>query len=378
MAHCILYQNPERNVTLIDIPRSIELAQGRHNEQDKKRILSCPALEKPFTSIEPRSKKALANQITPSVEDLILQRHLQIALEEVQRSIFDKWCFPRMVPCDNLKKRGQADGVPQLYPVKKNGYGTRIEVQEGSALQLGGDPREPYSSFFQNHTSEARCEDITPYAKAYIPPMSTAILGDIDTTFGTFISHAPNFDLVVLDPPWPNRSARRKKSYNISYGTKDITALLSSIRLSHRLNEEALVGIWITNKPAFRNLILSAGGIFDHWNVELVEEWIWLKVTSEGAPICSMDSTWRKPYEILLVGRKTSKVKPSIFIEKRIIFAVPDLHSRKPNLKALFEPLLPTKYQALEIFARNLTAGWWAWGNEVMKFQHEEQWIDKI
>ena len=34
------------------------------------------------------------------------------------------------------------------------------------------------------------------------------------------------------------------------------------------------------------------------------------------------------------------------------------------------------KYEALEIFARNLTSGWWAWGNEVLKFQSDECWIE--
>ena len=34
------------------------------------------------------------------------------------------------------------------------------------------------------------------------------------------------------------------------------------------------------------------------------------------------------------------------------------------------------QYEALEVFARNSTAGWWGWGNEVLKFQGREHWID--
>ena len=33
-------------------------------------------------------------------------------------------------------------------------------------------------------------------------------------------------------------------------------------------------------------------------------------------------------------------------------------------------------YVAMEVFARNLTAGWWGCGNEVMKFNDEGCWVD--
>jgi N6-adenosine-specific RNA methylase IME4 len=52
------------------------------------------------------------------------------------------------------------------------------------------------------------------------------------------------------------------------------------------------------------------------------------------------------------------------------------VHSRKPNLRGLFEELLPERYEALEVFARNLTAGWWAWGDEVLLFQKRECWVE--
>lgn len=173
-------------------------------------------------------------------------------------------------------------------------------------------------------------------------------------------------------------------------------------------------------------MLLDEGGVFDHWGLKLVEEWIWLKVTSSGEPISNISGTWRKPWEILLVGRKKgekesiggegdSELKKSLGngkldmkeeydlegsnqhlpspspnpfqsrnsnlpIKRRIIIGVPDLHSRKPNLKFLFRQLLGLRagdeeYRGLEIFARNLTAGWWGWGNEVLKFQDERAWV---
>jgi N6-adenosine-specific RNA methylase IME4 len=181
---------------------------------------------------------------------------------------------------------------------------------------------------------------------------------------------------VILDPPWPNRSARRKKSYQISKTSSDIVALLSSIPISEHLAEDALVGIWVTNKPAIHDIVLDRNGLFDAWGLKLVEEWVWVKTTTSGEPVCALDSTWRKPYEILFVGRKRGSGNAKEEFKRRIIFGVPDLHSRKPNLKVIFEPMLPLNYEALEVFARNLTEGWWAWGNEVLKFQSEEHWLD--
>ncbi len=55
--------------------------------------------------------------------------------------------------------------------------------------------------------------------------------------------------------------------------------------------------------------------------------------------------------------------------------AVPDVHSRKPNLRQLFDEILPPGYAALEVFARNLTAGWWSWGDDVLHFQHTSHWV---
>ncbi len=56
-----------------------------------------------------------------------------------------------------------------------------------------------------------------------------------------------------------------------------------------------------------------------------------------------------------------------------MILAVPDVHSRKPNLRALLG--VPHDGAGLEVFARNLTAGWWGWGDEALLFQHRRHWV---
>jgi N6-adenosine-specific RNA methylase IME4 len=105
-----------------------------------------------------------------------------------------------------------------------------------------------------------------------------------------------------------------------------------------------------------------------------VQEWTWVKVTSSGLPVTALTGSWRKPFETLLLGKLLRPGKPVPSLSRKIIIATPDVHSRKPNIRQLLEADLPANYKGLEVFARNLTAGWWAWGDEVLKFQHMEHW----
>lgn len=41
------------------------------------------------------------------------------------------------------------------------------------------------------------------------------------------------------------------------------------------------------------------------------------------------------------------------------------------------EPFLPGPYRACEIFGRNLTEGWFTWGDEALKFNWEGHWTEE-
>jgi N6-adenosine-specific RNA methylase IME4 len=387
MATCILYQNADQTITLLDIPRSIEQAQGFPND-DRKHLVSSKAIEKPFPSIEPKSAKALRNLEAISVRNLLLERFISLAREEVQSAFNGAWCFPRVLETTtvqdprSLERRAcdlSEDGL--ILPSTRESIHENNSFQTTAAHSQGNHPHTNENLtpgiFYRN--AEPAIKNLQVGSESsivFIPPQSSFLLGVIEETSSLFKVTAPQFHLVIMDPPWPNRSARRKQSYKLSSHTPDIAALLSSIPLTEHLAEDALVGVWVTNKPALHDLILGTNGFFEQWGLEFVEEWVWLKVTISGEPICALNSTWRKPYEILLVGRKRGPGTINVELKRRVITSVPDLHSRKPNLKLLLEPLLPSKYEAVEIFARNLTAGWWAWGNEVLKFQSEEHWLD--
>ncbi|KAF1911741.1 MT-A70-domain-containing protein [Ampelomyces quisqualis] len=263
------------------------------------------------------------------------------------------------------------------------------------------EPKESWTSSFHNpeahalelEISERSSVQDTPPGPRYrfrIPPRSTFFLSDFthsDAFRASFrdltdeFTLPRHFDLVLLDPPWPNRSAKRKQgTYEQVGGMPYLKKMLLKMDLDSYLEHNALVGIWITNKSTLREHVLGSGGLFETWNVGLIEEWVWIKTTTEGEPMFDIDSAMRKPYEVLLLGRAAPNSWTCMIhapnIKRRVIAAVPDIHSRKPCLKELLEECLPdpTDYSALEVFSRYLVSGWTSWGNEVLKYNWDHYW----
>jgi len=210
---------------------------------------------------------------------------------------------------------------------------------------------------------------LSKIGQATAPALSMAALTMLSDSSAT--AGPGQFDFFLLDPPWENRSVKRSAKYETMSDSDPMAMLRSS--LGQHIAPGGLIACWVTNKTAARDAGLEA---FADWGVQLIEVWAWLKTTVHGVPVTEIEGLWRKPYELLLIGRRRDKEAEgtNVDVRMRVIVAVPDLHSRKPNLKELIEPMLPARYRAFEVFARNLTAGWWAWGDEVLKYNWEGHW----
>ncbi len=386
MVQSILFENDEHTLVVVDLPRSIEEAQYVDGEETtSRRLLSTPAPLEPFP--EPAGAGGISNaaQLAGAgpaalLGELTTRAAVESAMSELNGAGFDgPWCLPR-----HGNKRGGGEGAAKPPPGQKN--------------------------------------DDALYTT---PPGAHYLAGTIAACRDEFLAEAPQFDLIVLDPPWPNRSARRRRQgrkrkttnahedrpyggngddagYETAYDMEKLGALLEQVPVGVKLARASasgaggLVAVWVTNKPACEALLTDPKrGVFRAWGVELVATWTWLKVTARGEPVVSLDSQWRKPWERLLLARRPSMqmggaglLRPLPLPAQRIIVGVPDVHSRKPNLRPLLAPFLsllvpsssssskePSRSIAgLEVFARNLTAGWWAWGSEVLLFQHRAWW----
>ncbi|PQE16343.1 mt-a70 family protein [Rutstroemia sp. NJR-2017a WRK4] len=414
----ILYQNPSQTLTLIDIPHSIEQAQfissalssSSTTFTDKpcprtRKLISCVPLATPYPSLEPKSQKAIKNLPVKDIDDLLLERYVELSLAELREAYgSQKWCLPRVIgeeekAVEGTRVRKRKRVVGDERGREDQNLGDTAGIGVGECVQVHTSPPLPPAeldisdpTIFSNPNSLPLSISISKHdsstTTATLPPHSTLLHGPLPQTLSLLPSPPPQFPLILLDPPWPNRSAHRHASYQT---TPDIQSLLSSLPLQDLLSPNGYIAVWLTNKPAFRSLVLDPGGLFAQWGVRLVEEWIWVKVTENGEPVTEVGGRWRRPWEKVVVGRAvgegcllTGKDPRGEEVEgevkKRVIAGVPDIHSRKPNLRYLFEQLLGEGmegYSGMEIFARNLTAGWWGVGDEVLKFQMEECWADR-
>lgn len=231
------------------------------------------------------------------------------------------------------------------------------------------------------------------------------------------------YDLIVLDPPWQNKSVKRKKMYG---SLKDEDLL--DISMEDLAAPGCVVVVWVTNR--MKHIKFVKGTLFPQWSVTCVAEWQWLKITKYGEMTHDINSDHKKPYEMILIGRY-NEFKPSYkewtapsptnktklerecykipgcdgksgitdlckegisngdnscesigttgnkkkelgsFPENYVIISVPcALHSNKPPLIEVLKRYLKDDPRCLELFARNLWPNWTSWGNEVLLHQH--------
>ncbi|KAK4706197.1 hypothetical protein P7C70_g29, partial [Phenoliferia sp. Uapishka_3] len=257
-------------------------------------------------------------------------------------------------------------------------------------------------------------------ATLVLPPSSAFLLSDFSTwsapssSLASTGSENGGWDLLLLDPPWPNASANRAAAYD-TFDAYDLWKLDVKAILG---DKRCLIAVWLTNKVKFRRLVSEK--LFPAWGVkETSAEWYWIKVSAGkdgeggGEPMWKMDGVHRKCYEGLVLGyyNPTGDPLPPLPREK-IFISTPLGHSRKPVIFGpwlhvsppspgkhltfcayadLLRPFLPNPSSrppnVLELFARTALAGpkhsssfddskgyperrgvWLSVGNEAVKF----------
>ncbi|XP_061569935.1 N(6)-adenine-specific methyltransferase METTL4 [Cololabis saira] len=282
---------------------------------------------------------------------------------------------------------GEADSENEPLPLQECGLAALCEMAKELPLVDGEEQEEFTQSLVGDEGSTSHVdlfsrvtenkEDwaavVSLMGEEYvIPPHSAFLLSDL-TRIQPLVQYGKTFDLIVMDPPWENKSVKRSRRYNYLPSSQ-----LKRLPIPQLASPNCLVVTWVTNRPSHLRFVCDE--LYPHWGVQVVAKWFWIKVTTSGQFVFPLDSQHKKPYETLVLGRcnlsantsaSTSEMPELPVEDNRLIVSVPSaLHSQKPSLSEVLRPYIGPEAECLELFARNLQPGWTSWGNEVLKFQH--------
>lgn len=324
--------------------------------------------------------------------------------------LFKEWspCFTGQESSSTTAKYNvavEADGEIDLVEFGKLAFktlaGSSASTSRKISLQERLDLDQLFNTLLINpHTSEwstlSVCDRIYK-----IPPSSQFHISDLNqfqdfTDFTSSESVSP-FDLIVMDPPWSNKSVRRSNKYR-EMDCYDLFKI--PMKYLCHAHHTTLVAIWVTNNPKFVKFVLNK--LLPDWNLTFAAEWFWfkMKMVEEDSDagrhnyqlVSDLDSHHRKPYERLIIATSASNSSLATAIPNRVaLFSIPSAHSRKPPVNGktvkdvllrdetstklfircyleILEKFVPDDSRKLELFARNLLPGWTSWGNETIKF----------
>ncbi|XP_048219632.1 N(6)-adenine-specific methyltransferase METTL4 isoform X1 [Perognathus longimembris pacificus] len=314
------------------------------------------------------------------IRELLLDGSLQLIQEGVRSGFLYSL----------VENRDKCSGEPIILPLETCSLSELCEMakhlpslnnMELQTLQLMEDDtsvteQDLFSRVVENKSSFSKM--ITLMGQKYLlPPKSSFLLSDI-SCMQPLLNCRKKFDVIVIDPPWQNKSVKRSNRYSYLSSLQ-----IKQIPIPELAAPNCLVVTWVTNRQ--KHLRFVKEELYPSWSVEMLAEWHWVKITNSGQFVFPLDSPHKKPYEGLMLGRVQEKAalplrNPDVNVpplpDHKLIVSVPCiLHSHKPPLAEVLKDYIKPDGECLELFARNLQPGWTSWGNEVLKFQHVDYFI---
>uniref|UniRef100_A0A914ZLT9 Methyltransferase-like protein 4 n=1 Tax=Parascaris univalens TaxID=6257 RepID=A0A914ZLT9_PARUN len=166
-----------------------------------------------------------------------------------------------------------------------------------------------------------------------IPSKSSFIIGDVSLS-RHLIARGMLYDLIVMDPPWTNKSVKRRKPY-----TTFNECELLELRISELLKESGLLAIWVTNNKKLKGYVDE---VIQSFSLVKVATCHWLKVTTSGEPVCAFQPHHKVPFETFVLACKQSffdHYSAAIGSNFLLISTPSAIHSRKPPLLPLLKAI---------------------------------------
>lgn len=163
------------------------------------------------------------------------------------------------------------------------------------------------------------------------------------------------YDVIYADPPWPMKKIRRKVRPNqieMDYPIMSISDI-RDLPIKQLGQPDSTLWLWTTHR-----FLLEALKCMELWGYRYQRLITWDKQNG----MCLYGFHHRT--ELLLFGyRGRLQTFPKRSAFPTVVQAKSERHSAKPDvIKTLIEPF---GSQRIELFARKVTPGWDAWGNEV-------------
>jgi len=193
----------------------------------------------------------------------------------------------------------------------------------------------------------------------FLPKKSSCIMCNLNQLKKSSLEDS--YDLILADPPWANKSAKRKQTYATYENSKDLNSQFESIPFELATKYTA---IWVTNNSKVTEFVEKYMQDLDfHRKLTIY----WVKITSKNELVTPLESLHKKPFEKLMVfGRGVGDL--DCIFEDVCLFGVPSKHSQKPFLHFWLEEYLATD-SPIEFFARTTVGhGWTSFGNDPLEF----------
>lgn len=179
------------------------------------------------------------------------------------------------------------------------------------------------------------------------------------------------YNIIYADPPWSFKVWTAKggrKSASAHYNTMELENICQ-LPVQKIANNDCILFLWATypNLPEAFEVIKAWG--FEYKTVGFT----WVKMYSNGKPVCGLGYWTRSNAEICLIATKgkPKRVNKGVY---QIVFSKQEGHSKKPAEVRNRIVQLMGDLPRIELFARPLKdrlfeddsfKGWDLWGNEV-------------
>jgi len=172
------------------------------------------------------------------------------------------------------------------------------------------------------------------------------------------------YSIILADPPWTYKVWTAKgghKSASAHYPTMSLGDIRNlGIDLRAIEADDCVLFMWAT----YPNL-KEAFSVLEAWGFEYkTVAFTWLKIYSDGSPVCGLGYWTRANAEICLLATRGHPKRVSKGVYQAIL-APQREHSQKPDEIRDRIVELVGDLPRIELFARQKVEGWDCWGNEV-------------